>query len=178
MKTEIVEFLYSFKDYEYHEINQFLKDKFPDAPLDIIKRALYKLSEEKKIDVVGQTYSRLGLHTPNIHPDYNVIATLDNWIIRAKITEDEREKLDEELRHKNIYTPANQYNIHGDVIGSAIGSDLSEHAQINPQFQNSSNSNSQSRKKSLIEILSWIIGILAGLIAIWEFILKRYLNFP
>jgi len=97
----IITYLNSFQDNEFHELNEFLKTTLSDINLELIRSEITKMSDKKKIDVVGNAHSRWTLHTPNIHPNNNVIADLDNWIVRAKIHNDYRETLElDELNAK------------------------------------------------------------------------------
>lgn len=65
-------------------------------------------------------------------------------------------------------------NIHGDVIGSMVGSQSFESARLNPTIQKiSNNTPTKPPKRSWLERTAWIVGILAALIAIWEFVIKK-----
>lgn len=91
---KILNYLHSFKDYEFHELNDFIKQELSDTHISIIRKELTRLSDGKKIEVLANNHTRWELHTPNIHPDHNVIADLDNWIVKAKIDPSYRETLD------------------------------------------------------------------------------------
>lgn len=90
----IITYLNSFKDNDFHELNEFLKTNFADTNLELLRSEITKMSGKNIIDVVGSAHTRWTLHTPNIHSDHNVVADLDNWIVRAKIHYDYRETLD------------------------------------------------------------------------------------
>ena len=92
----IITYLNSFNDNEFHELNDFFKSNFSDTNLELIRSEITRLSDKKKIDVVGNNHSRWTTHTPNIHPEHNVVADLDNWIVRAKIHNDYRDILESE----------------------------------------------------------------------------------
>ena len=92
----IITYLNSFNDNDFHELNEFLKSNFSNTNLELIRSEITRMSDKKKIDVVGNSHSRWTLHTPNIHPEHNVVADLDNWIVRAKIHNDYREILESE----------------------------------------------------------------------------------
>ncbi len=94
----ITTYLNSFKDNDFHELNEFLKTNFSDINLELIRSEITSMSDKNKIDVIDNGHTRWTLHTPNIHPEYNVVANLDNWIVSAKIHYNYRETLDlEEL---------------------------------------------------------------------------------
>lgn len=101
MKNEILQYLNSFSDNDFHEINSFLK-KFGTErdKLFEMRGSLTFLDDKKKIEVAGSTHYRLSLETPNIAEDKNVVADLDNWIIRAKITDLGREEIKEANKKK------------------------------------------------------------------------------
>lgn len=49
-----------------------------------------------------------------------------------------------------------------------------DQARINPTIQNKTNNTTHNPpKRSVLEILAWIIGIIAGLVAIYEFIINK-----
>ena len=79
---------------------------------------------------------------------------------------------------KQVATP--NVNIHqGDNYGNIVQSghqssiSLSQDHRLNKENITNINQTKPS-KKSVIEILSWVIGILAGLIAIYEFVIKKF----
>ena len=55
---KILEYLHSFKDYEFHELNDFIKKELADTPLFIIRKELTRLSDTKKIEVFSNNYTR------------------------------------------------------------------------------------------------------------------------
>ncbi|MGZ5135004.1 MAG: hypothetical protein ACXWCG_07635 [Flavitalea sp.] len=83
-----------------------------------------------------------------------------------------------ELEEKNkISLPS--VHIEGDVIGSLVGSQSFESALIRPATQKTNNiSPANPPKRSWLEITAWVVGIIAALFAVWEFVLKRFFNQP
>lgn len=98
MKNEILKYLNQFSDDEFHPINDFIKAAYGEAKMEQAKGHLQKLSDSKPplIEVFSSKHTRWGIHTPNIHPDINVIADLNNWEVKAKITDEGRDKLKEQ----------------------------------------------------------------------------------
>ena len=92
--------------------------------------------------------------------------------VRARLTthgeiEYKRFKKGDEPQPKGI-------NITGDVIGSMVGSQSLEQAFISPTTQKTNNNKPHNPpKRSWLEITAWITGIIAALIAIWEFVIKK-----
>ncbi len=68
-------------------------------------------------------------------------------------------------------------NINNDFSGSTVGQVNQSSEKIDlksPIIQNiKSKTDKEPNKKSLIEIASWVSGVIVGIIAIYEFILKR-----
>ncbi|HEY8660971.1 MAG TPA: hypothetical protein VIL78_18210 [Hanamia sp.] len=107
MKNEILQHLFTFKDNEYHEINDFLKQNYGnDIRLFEMRGALTFLIDTHLIEVADSAHYRLSLATPNIDPNKNIKANLDNWLIRAKILEAGRDKIEEENFKKMQATKA------------------------------------------------------------------------
>jgi len=51
-----------------------------------------------------------------------------------------------------------------------------ERARISPSMDTTNNTTPNSpNKRSLVEIIMWIVGIISGLILIYEFIIKQFL---
>lgn len=96
IRKQVTEYLYSFKDNDFHELNNFLKSSFPDEHINTIKNEIQALSIKKRIEVEADRHLRWTQYTGNIHPEHNVIADLENWKVAAKINADYRETLDAE----------------------------------------------------------------------------------
>jgi hypothetical protein len=94
VRKEIIDFLYSFGDNEFHELNGFLKAKFPDTHPSFLRSEITALVDKKRIEVAGNNHNRWGQMTPHIHAQHNVEADLENWKVSAKIQPNERELLD------------------------------------------------------------------------------------
>jgi hypothetical protein len=71
-------------------------------------------------------------------------------------------------------------NAHGqitnDFSGSTIGQVNQSTQEVEVKSAVTQNFEDKSGKKSWIEIFAWIIGIIAGLVAIYEFIIKQFLE--
>ncbi len=108
MLLEIVEHLYSFKDDNWHSLNGFLKSNYEGSETTI-REALVKLVLANRIRVREDRHIHLNNWKRINDGDYqNTYTTLDNWILEAKITLEEREKIDIENRNKKtstIYQP-------------------------------------------------------------------------
>jgi hypothetical protein len=63
------------------------------------------------------------------------------------------------------------------IAGDANGDQSSEIARDKPRMESTNNSKPiKPKNKSWLEIVSWILGIIVALIAIYEFILKHFLH--
>jgi hypothetical protein len=98
MLREITEYLYSFKDREYCELNSFLKEKYSDVSVMDIRAALFKLLDTNRIETDRTKLRKLGSGTiiPEINQHENTVTNLDNWIISARLSLEEIEKMDKE----------------------------------------------------------------------------------
>jgi hypothetical protein len=93
MYKKITEFLYCFGDYEWHQINDLLKELFGDNDSEA-RKILVALCEAKRIEIKDRRH--LALTTSKNITGYdpqNTQVTFDNWPIEAKLTEEEREKI-------------------------------------------------------------------------------------
>lgn len=75
----------------------------------------------------------------------------------------------------NAPVTSNTITTNGD--GNIINQDSHlDKAEIKPTIQNSKNNNEPAAKsRSVIEIISWVVGIIAGSIAVYEFVIKKLL---
>ena len=82
-----------------------------------------------------------------------------------------------EIEYKNMKKKDGQkISITGDVIGSMVGSQSFESARLNPIIETTNKIPPvKPPKRSVLEIIVWITGIIASLIAIWEFVFKKLL---
>jgi hypothetical protein len=84
----------------------------------------------------------------------------------------------QELKGSENKTVLNQTTVNADnYVGGDNYGDLSSNKNLNnPTIQNTVHKTiKESNKKSLMEIVAWIIGSIAGLAAIYEFIIKRFI---
>ena len=109
-------------------------------------------------------------------PGYSITTTqagqFMNSSMKVKSTYDRVKRLEEKT------APAHAPNIHigGDVIGSQVGNHSLENARINPTIQiTNPTPRKNANTRSLIEICSWVAGIGAFLLAVYELIIKRFL---
>lgn len=94
MNKIILDYLYSFKDDEWHEINAFLKENFIGKDWDV-RQSLQNLVEKGRIKILGNKYMNLCGHIKIHEGDMqNTAVTFDNYKIEGKLTNDEREKMD------------------------------------------------------------------------------------
>lgn len=93
MLQEITDYLYTFKDNSWHPINELLKSLFGDDQEEA-RKLLYKLKEANRIEIKDNrdkaltTWKNLTGHDPQ-----NSLVTFDNWLLEAKLTDEEREKM-------------------------------------------------------------------------------------
>ncbi|MGB3144465.1 MAG: hypothetical protein WBB24_10170 [Maribacter sp.] len=66
--------------------------------------------------------------------------------------------------------------ITNDFSGSTIGQVNQSTKEIEVKSSVTQNVGEKTGKKSWIEILAWVIGILAGLVAVYEFVIKQFLE--
>ncbi len=167
MLSEITEYLYSFNDYNWHELNSFLLDKFKDVGLSTIRENISILVIDKRIDVYDDAHYKIGLHSRINENDYqNTFRDLTNLTIEAKLKPKEKERI---FQSKSILPTV---NIIGDGNAVIQKSHL-DNALVSPTIHKISNTTPSAPKKSPIEILSWIVGIIAGIILIYEFLIKK-----
>src|ERR1035437_1021293 len=99
MQSKIIEFLASFEDREYHEINSFIKTNYENLSVTDVRQMLQRLSDKKRIEFnVNKSFDRWGLHTriPEINTEQNTIADYDNWHALARLTWEELEKREDD----------------------------------------------------------------------------------
>jgi hypothetical protein len=107
MLAEIAQYLYEFKDNNWHELNSFLKSNYGDDPNEI-RVALVKLDQSNRIKIKDDKHLRLNnFNRINEGDATNTYTTLDNWIMEARLTLEEREKMDLANKSKEqiIYQP-------------------------------------------------------------------------
>ena len=97
MLREIAEHLYSYQDHQWHLLNPFLKEEFKGVALGDIRDALSILEEDNRIKIDNDEHIKLnGYSRINQQMDKeNVFRDLDNLQIKAKITHNEKEKVEE-----------------------------------------------------------------------------------
>ncbi len=94
MFQKIISHLYSYNDNKWHRINEFLKEQFSDENINDVKIAIEKLVQNNRILIENNTHTRLNLGSRINDSDYqNTLRDLDNLEIKAKLTHEEREKL-------------------------------------------------------------------------------------
>lgn len=168
----IITFLNSFKDNDFHELNEFLKTNFADTNLELIRSEMTRISDNKKIEVVGNNHNRWTLHTPNIHPEHNVEADLDNWIVRAKINYNYRETLEaEELEAQKNKGNEKLQELQIEVLRLEKEElELKKKNQVlsdkykESQHQLTLLQIKESKTKILFSILGWVAGIVSAII--------------
>ena len=95
MQAKIIEFLASFEDREYHEINLFIKKNYQNLSVSDIKQMLQRLTDKKRIEFnPNKSFNRWGLPTkiPEIDTEQNTMADYNNWTAMARLTWEELKK--------------------------------------------------------------------------------------
>lgn len=95
MKREILTYLYSFKNREYHELNEFIRNKGWEQNLTEVTSALQRAWDANEIEIANG--ERIGWgHMMRIESEtHNTMATLDNRTVKARLSDTERDKWDE-----------------------------------------------------------------------------------
>lgn len=94
MMLEITDYLYSFNDYVYHELNSFLIEKFGDVPLDAIRTNLVILKRDNRITIKDENHLKLDSGSRiNASDIDNTYRDLSNLKIEAALTPQEKERM-------------------------------------------------------------------------------------
>lgn len=134
MLSEITQYLYEFKDNKWHELNSFLKDNYGNDST-AIRIALVKLNQANRIEIKDDKHLRLNnFNRINEGDITNTLTTLDNWTIEAKLTMEEKEKMDKEEKSKEQPVTKNTLHIGTNYGVVAQDSDLSG-ADIRPKIK-------------------------------------------
>src|SRR5689334_11632650 len=101
MFNEIVTYLYWFDDKSFHSLNDFLQEKFGDVDLADIRAALVKLVLTNRIEIEHDTHRGLNNYSRINQTDIqNTFRDLSNLPIKARLTEEEREKMQPNMREQ------------------------------------------------------------------------------
>lgn len=101
MFNEIVTYLYWFDDRNFHSLNDFLHEKYGDVDLADIRAALVNLISAKRIEIEHDTHKKLNNHSRiNQTDDQNTFRDLTNLPINARLTDEEREKMQPNMREQ------------------------------------------------------------------------------
>lgn len=91
MLSEITEYLYNFNDSEWHELNTFLLNKFPDVGCETVRETLVRLVEDKRIEIKDRLHKKLNGESRINDWNYkNSYRDLTNLPIYAKLHPVER----------------------------------------------------------------------------------------
>lgn len=104
MKKAILKYLYSFEDRQYHELNDFIRQQGWEEYLFDVRQILQQLYDSKQIELFNCSSIRWTQYTriPEISQYENVMATLDNWKLKARLTDSERDKIGEQQEAAEI----------------------------------------------------------------------------
>jgi hypothetical protein len=95
MLKDIIEYLYQFKDSKWHSINDFLIEKHGTEDVAELRKALVKLHQSNRIEIKEEEHLKLDSNSRINPSDYqNTYRDLSNLNIEAKLSHEEREKLD------------------------------------------------------------------------------------
>lgn len=124
------------------------------------------IEDELRIRHLLDTATELGVVKPT-HPDNGRFTVMRTY----KGTRITKEELSELMNPKKESDPAKMIDNSVHVYGNNYGNQsIHDHSIGNTITQ--SVTNDSGSKKSILEIGSWVVGIVAGLIAIYEFIIK------
>jgi len=92
-----------------------------------------------------------------------------SWVIRSTHKRDEKLEAKKQSEKPHIH-------IEGDAIGSMLGNQSFDKALISPATQIHNNINDNNpKKRSVWEVAAWVASIAAAIIAVWEFLIKRFI---
>ncbi len=130
MISEITEYLYTFKDEDWHELNEFLQSNYTGKE-PAIREALVKLVLAKRIEVKSNAHTKLNQHKRINDSDVqNTLTTLDNWVMEAKLTMEEKEKMDKEKNKQNPIFIDKSIKVGGNFEGIANTGDNATNSSI------------------------------------------------
>ena len=113
MLNEIVNYLFSFDDEEYHELNDFFQNKYPDTKASVFRENMAILVQANRISNENNAFRKLDNYSRINESDYqNTYRDLSNLMIKAKLTPQEKEKMKNEERNRN--TKSINVTINGD----------------------------------------------------------------
>ena len=121
MKKEILQYLDSFDDAEYHELNKFLTDNFIKESPVVIQKNFNFLKNFKMIEVKEEIFQDVAFYNSN---DTKITNTLkvENLAIKARIA-DKGRKICEEIKnspHQPVNKPVKQKNSNKYLKNGAI----------------------------------------------------------
>lgn len=139
------------------------------AGLDIEAQGVARCTIENIVTELKESEDIKPIHASHITTRLAGQYPANSWKIRS--THKREEKLESSKKQKE-----SSVHIEGDVIGSMVGSQSLDNALISPATQIQNNiSDINPKKRSWLEIASWVAAILATIIALWEFLIKRFI---
>ncbi len=154
-----------------HTLNS-LKKTSPDY----VNRIFQGIHESEKIRYIESVISDSGLFEDITTPSaLSSIFKINPSTYRLVFEKGADKVVDDYLSFKNEAKPSflNIQNIENNYGIKIQESDL-DNARISPTIQTINQiTEPAANKKSVIEIIAWIVGIVAGLVAIYEFVIKK-----